>query len=541
MTSGRAIVLIAAVMCSVNPEMVLAANGTWTNLAAGSWSTVGNWNAGSIADGADYTADFSTIDITADTTVILDGPRTIGHLVFGDTTPSHKWILGTGTGGPLTLQVASGNCTINVTNQAAVINAALAGSSPVAKAGFGVLTLGGTNTHTGGTVINAGTIDVADINAFGGTASDNGVITINTSGTAITGGAFNLYSATGNSNMKDLIVNGNASFTNNMVILGGTSNVKGLSIGGTGTLTYGGFVTPYNGRMDLMNTVTLVLTNGASISLTGSNGNQILFASSTSTLVLAGGSFSCTGNNGWQASLMGSLIMNAGTASMGGLLSHYINMQAGTVLSLNGGTLSVQGISGQPSVTINFNGGTLAALFSTNTFINPVIVTNKVKAGGAVINTGTNTIGFGVALVHDDALGTSPDGGLIKLGTGTLTLLGTNTYNGATIVSNGVLNVSGDGSIGASMDILVDAGQLVIESPTNVINKKATVRINSGATMYLTNDVMEIVGALYLDGVGQAYGSWGSPLSEARHKDSHFEGAGQLYVKGEQGLVISIR
>lgn len=93
---------------------------------------------------------------------------------------------------------------------------------------------------------------------------------------------------------------GNVSIANNITLTGGTSNVLGLSIGGTGVLDYSGVVTAYNGRMDLKDTVTLNLAAGSSINLTGTNGNQVLFANTGTTLNMNGGSFTSTGNNGSQ-------------------------------------------------------------------------------------------------------------------------------------------------------------------------------------------------------------------------------------------------
>ena len=90
-----------------------AANGTWTNLlgtsgaaigdASGSWANVTNWNSGVIATDMDFTADFSTLNIASNSTVTLDGARTIGNIIFGDTTPDANWTLAPGTGGTLTL------------------------------------------------------------------------------------------------------------------------------------------------------------------------------------------------------------------------------------------------------------------------------------------------------------------------------------------------------------------------------------------------------------------------------------------------------
>src|SRR3989442_1994960 len=100
-----------------------------------------------IATGVDFTADFSTIDITQNRTVTLNSALTIGNLKFGDTTPSRDWTLsGSGT---LTLAVSSGAPTINIVNQTTTISLVLAGTQGFNKTGAGTLTLSGNNTFTG--------------------------------------------------------------------------------------------------------------------------------------------------------------------------------------------------------------------------------------------------------------------------------------------------------------------------------------------------------------------------------------------------------
>ncbi len=416
--------------------------GTWdVNTTANWWNGTTNvvWPApGGTDDDAVFAYAAGTVSLAAGGVSVNDiAFNTAGYVIQNNT---------------LTLNGTTPTVTADAN---AAISAVIAGAGvSLTKAGTGTLTLSGANTYSGGTVINAGAISVGNASAFG-----TGALTLAASGTVIAGSAFNLASADGNAGRTDLNVSGNAAFSNNVTLTGGTSYLLGLSIGGAGTLTYGGVVTAYNGRMDLKGTVTLILATGASISLTGSNGNQVLFSGPGATLILAGGSFACTGNNGTTASYLGNLTMNSGTASMGGALSTQIALNANATVNLNGGTLSVQGISGAASNTLNFNGGTLKALASNANFLSPLIAAN-VQAGGAVVDTGAFNPAIAGVLAHDAALGATADGGLTKLGSGTLTLSGTSTYTGATTVNAGKLVVNGSlaGGVTVAGGVLAGSG-----------------------------------------------------------------------------------
>ncbi|HUA66848.1 MAG TPA: autotransporter-associated beta strand repeat-containing protein [Alphaproteobacteria bacterium] len=135
----------------------------------------------------------------------------------------------------------------------------------------------------------------------------------------------------------------------------------------------------------------------------------------------------------------------------------------GTV-NLNGGTLSCTEVStatansqtppggNTPTATFNFNGGTLLAKGSSATFyqgslVAPIIpVTTFIQGGGANINDGGFSIGINEVLQS----GATHDGGLTKLGAGTVTLNRTNTYNGATAILGGTLALGAAGNISVS-------------------------------------------------------------------------------------------
>ena len=164
---------------ALNPNQLQAA--IWVNTAGGSWNTATNWDTNPLIPNAiDAIADFSTLDITADATVTLDGSFTIGSLLFGDASASNNWIINPGTPGSstLTLSVASGSPTINVANptaipifpgfvaQSATINAAIAGTQGLTKTGLGTLVLTAANTYSGATLVKAGGL-ILDYSAAG--------------------------------------------------------------------------------------------------------------------------------------------------------------------------------------------------------------------------------------------------------------------------------------------------------------------------------------------------------------------------------------
>ncbi len=101
------------------------------------------------------------------------------------------------------------------------------------------------------------------------------------------------------------------------------------------------------------------------------------------------------------------------------------------------------------TATFNFDGGTLrasgnAANFFQGSTVPPVIPVNTIlKAGGAIIDDSGFAISILEPLQHDSNLGGTLDGGLNKLGAGTVTLTATNTYTGSTLVNNGTLAVNG--------------------------------------------------------------------------------------------------
>lgn len=153
---------------------------TWTELLGGSWSDgdTANWLSGVVANGANVTADFSTLTLDADTAVSLTAARNIGHLRFGDLGDTYNWTL---TGSELGLVGTTPFITVN--NQRTTISAPLAGNAGLNKLGAGILRLATNEGYTGNTTVSEGTLELAAGGEAYSTSTLQGTVTVNSGAT----------------------------------------------------------------------------------------------------------------------------------------------------------------------------------------------------------------------------------------------------------------------------------------------------------------------------------------------------------------------
>jgi autotransporter-associated beta strand protein len=137
------------------PVTVLSGSGVWIADASANWSETNRWSGNQVASGASQTANFSTINITANRAVTLDSSRSIGTLQFGDTVASQSWTIASASNSVLTLDAGAASPSLIVTNTA-TIAAPLAGVNGFTKSGPGTLILSGNNSLSGTVNIDTG-------------------------------------------------------------------------------------------------------------------------------------------------------------------------------------------------------------------------------------------------------------------------------------------------------------------------------------------------------------------------------------------------
>ena len=494
------------------PLTIIVSNDVWNgNGANDNFSTALNWT-NQLAPG--YVGDSLEFAGTTRLTPNMDNNYTVSSLLFDSN--AGGFTIGTASSSTLTLAGGLINNSVNpqtlnvpiALSAVQTINAAagnialggvISGSGGITKTGNAALTLSATgNSLTGNVSVLGGTLNITggstafgtglsyvgyransgNLNLSGGgltTGGDLGVGYSDVNGTA--------YNATG----TVTVANSTVSLGGRLIVARGNNNQNTVS--GTVTLNSGGTL---SSEGDVLlgfagnNNLGKVVLNGGTLNVATATKRWVIMSqwdtaqseidvNSGQMRVNAGTDirFAISGNDGTNTfNLNGGAVTfyadNATTIGGTGVVDLHQGNGSTVVntFNLNGGLLTVPQIVSANSAgsrTFNFNGGTLKAAATGVSLMNLGTgnAVANVRNGGAIVDDGGFTISIDQALVHSAIAGdNAADGGLTKLGAGTLTLSAVNTYNGATLINAGTLALSGAGSINNSTNINTAAGAI---------------------------------------------------------------------------------
>jgi autotransporter-associated beta strand protein len=399
-----------------------------------------------------------------------------GNLNLGGNLQTIASLAGTGS-----VVLSSGTLTINgsasTTYGGNIVD--LNNGGAIVQSGTGILTLTGTNTYTGPTTINAGTVSVsADTNLGNG-----GALVLGLAGTLATTASF--------TSSRSVTASGgsfNVAAGTTLTLAGAMSGFGGFTANGPGTLvlagfnTFSGVVSVQNGTLlaaataALPNSVDLALAPGGTIDLgsTSPAGTPKSFASISGaggTLIVTPGGEVDIGN-GNSSTVFGGVItgnlatfrkIGTGTLTLGGHNSYTGStiisggmiklgisdaLPTSTTFTNDAGSLDLNGLNQHAAGPVNIvNSGAGASTFTIN----------GVSSATSMF---TGTVGGNVAVVYSNSpstgrwvfSGNDTFSGGLAVNTGTLELSGARNFTGGvTINTGGTLQADADNSLGSTI------------------------------------------------------------------------------------------
>jgi fibronectin-binding autotransporter adhesin len=472
--------------------------GAYWNAGSGAWNTTSGWLSGiaygTLPTNTAYLNNGSTVSLTDSQTLTdsfmigqtcsggtlsltnggtLTTPQidvafklnTSGNLNFdGGTVNAARIVFGLGTG------------VINFNqSDALVLTSAVSGPGRLNQLGAGTTTLQGANTYTGGTTIRRGTLNLATASAAG-----TGTVTLDSSASSATLQFTNSFTFT-----NDLVTTSTANTaaievaaSQNVVLSNDLTGAGRITKSGDGTLALAkkilntGGTTVAGGQLDINLPFAFVNATG-----------NVLTVQSNAILSL--GATDVFGRH--TDDIFNPIVINGGTVQSGGAFYNALGP-----ITMNGGTLVATAVHAASGYSFSLKG--TVTVNSNSTISGPGIT-----LGSAGVNSTAFDVAGGVALTVSDGLLDGPGeawpssqpSSLVKSGTGSLVLNGTNSYTGDTTISNGTVVVGGSGVLNngnydGNLNLAAAGSTLVIDTTENqslggiISGEGSLVKTNAG-------------------------------------------------------------
>jgi len=465
-----------------------------------------------------------TLSGGSNSTIAVDSFEVTGGTLSGGTYQSANYIFA-----PSNNATVAASLTDAGTNSWALISNAVAGNA-------GTTVFNSAMTYTGGTLITNATLQMGNGSLTGsvvGAVTNNGVFQNGSSGTLsltnlstnITGNGIIAQAGTGTMTLDAAALNnftgsfavstnGTLAVTNTNSFGGGTN----VYLANNGTIQFRAGVTTITQSINVTNgTGVIDNDSGATLALNGT------LNKSGTILVLAGGDFAVNGritgsgaNNSFNSDLVvsnASVTMNAGS-----------NNYVGPTYVIAGSTLSNGIVNALPTNTVLVLGtntdSSVTNRYSLNGF-NQTIA--GIASSGTAVNVITNGPGPSVDLTLSGSTNTTYAGSIAgnialrRVGAGTTTLSGNNTYTNGTVMYSGGLRIASSNALGSGQFTLA-GGNLILDSllTINTLNWSNSSSTNSivsiddlsaGHYINVTDTVFPISGTNYFDLTGATLSS----------------------------------
>ncbi len=354
------------------------------------------------------------------------------------------------------------------------------GSLGITNGPAGTVVLTATNTYGGATTVTAGTLQFNTAASIGGTGAS---VTVNSGAIAAAGYAMDQSFLGRITNASTGVIALAASSANNLDLSSAGANLPNVNVGAIGSVSYTGLLTPA-GNAYTFGGGGGTLTIGTANALTGARSVTVGLGSASPasfanplklsvtaaqnytgiTTIKTGGTISGTVSNGSAAGAVGS------------------SSNAATNIMLDGGTLAAIGTTDRLFSLTN-NGGTLdnsggVSFTNTSSIVLPA-------SGNTVLTlTGTNTGHEGFFPILAD-----PPGGttsVIKSGTGKWTYQSSNTktYSGDTHITAGTLETLAGNALSPNSNMVIDAGGILDFHDTSPESINALIGAGSVANSF---------------------------------------------------------
>ena len=396
-------------------------------------------------------------------------------------------------------------------------------------------------TYTGGTLITNATLQLGSGTATGsllGVVSNNGVfqngssvsLSLTNLATNITGTGIIAQAGTGTLTLAAsalnvftgsfaVSTNGTLQLTNNSDLGGGTN----VYLANSGTLQLSGSVTNFS--------APVVVTNGVGIVSNGGSGTVTLLGTLTKldrTLVLSGGNIIVTGSiigrvgatNFFDSDL---IISNATSVTISTNENYF-----GPTLVEQGSTLVIATNNALPTDTVltlgtvTDSGNNTFDLASNNQSLAGLASPTGAASFNLVTNSGAGTV---TRTLNDTANPTNTtyagtiagNIALVRAGTGSTLLTGSNSYSGGTTITSGRLITANNNALGTG-NVSLNGGTLQLNSPLTISTLIWTNSTASSSQIALpnaigTNDYLNVTGAITLGSAISYFDLTGANLS----------------------------